>query len=101
MAKATANRSRARASQDLDAIETLQRTPAFVDYFARRVTDPVRESSKKILYDVTLSKDEVWEEVLRFRALFGVSKLLISDEAVCRRMIENEPALDSRSGEDV
>lgn len=84
------NQSKLKAVQDLEAIDILRRSEPFQKYFAARVNAPCKQLAQKILYDVNLTKDQVWEELIKFRAHFEISKVLIEDDAACRSFIEQE-----------
>lgn len=81
-------KSRQRAKQDVEDIETLKKTPAFQRYYQRRIANELKAKADKVLYDSD-SKEEAWEALLEFRALYTTAKMLIVDEAACRRMVED------------
>lgn len=84
--KSDNEQARQKAAQDLEDIETLKSMPAFKRYFARRVTDELKSLADKILYDAT-DRRAAWIAILRFRAVFEVSKVLLQDEASCKAVL--------------
>lgn len=78
--------ARARASRDLDDIESLRKHPAFQRYWERRIVGEMKIKSDVILYDRTKTRDEIWELLAQFRAAYDVALTLLQDEALCRNL---------------
>lgn len=80
-------KARARASRDIEDIEVLRKNPAFHRYFERRVLSELESARNELLYGKDLTPEKLWNFRLKFDALYGVSLMLLQDEAACRNLI--------------
>jgi hypothetical protein len=89
--KADERKAGALAAQDLEDIRTLKKSPAWSRYWERVVVGEVQRLRERILTDRKLTKDELWEERLKFFAQLDLSQRILQDEAACRSIIEGLP----------
>lgn len=83
------SKSKSRANQDLEDIETLRKNPAFQRYFERRIIGELTKYRDEVLYNRALGKDDLYEARKQFLAVLDVSKMLYEDEAGCRNILES------------
>lgn len=85
-----ASKSRARAAQDVEDIDSLKANPAFQRYFERQVIARVSESREAVLHDKKLDREGLWNAREKYFAILDVSTMLLKDEGACKGMLQAE-----------
>lgn len=80
-------KQRKRAAADLNAIDELRRTPAYTEYFERRVNEEVEKRRQKLLEDRSLTAEELYQERLLYFAVLDTSRMMEKDEVGCRNIL--------------